>query len=114
MQARFAGDLADPRDEVLARHGRGFSQQFAEGRQRLLARQRCQRHGAAQVDAIFLECVGLQESVLTALQIARPGGCVGRVGVRQAASIPVAPTFWKNVQVAADRPRPARTPRAAG
>ena len=54
-----------------------------------------------------LECVGLQESVLTALQIARPGGGVGRVGVPQEGSIPVAPTFWRNVRVAGG-PAPAR------
>jgi threonine dehydrogenase-like Zn-dependent dehydrogenase len=30
-----------------------------------------------------LECVGLEQSMLTALSIARPGGAVGRVGVPQ-------------------------------
>ena len=28
-----------------------------------------------------LECVGLEQAVVTALEIARPGGAVGRVGV---------------------------------
>jgi threonine dehydrogenase-like Zn-dependent dehydrogenase len=54
-----------------------------------------------------LECVGLQESVLTALDIVRPGGAIGRVGVPQEDSIPVGPTFWKNVSIAGG-PAPAR------
>jgi len=54
-----------------------------------------------------LECVGLQDSVLTALNIVRPGGAVGRVGVPQEDSIPVAPTFWKNATVGGG-PAPAR------
>jgi hypothetical protein len=37
-----------------------------------------------------LECVGLEQSMLTALGIARPGGAVGRVGVPQHESIPAA------------------------
>src|ERR687889_1876957 len=48
-----------------------------------------------------LECVGYEQSTLTALSIARPGGAVGRVGVPQDASIPAAqPTFFNNVQIA--------------
>src|SRR5437868_7542700 len=35
-----------------------------------------------------LECVGLEQSTLTALSIARPGGAVGRVGVPQIEFIP--------------------------
>jgi threonine dehydrogenase-like Zn-dependent dehydrogenase len=54
-----------------------------------------------------LECVGLQESVLTAMDIARPGGAIGRVGVPEQDSIPVGRTFWKNVSVAGG-PSPAR------
>src|SRR5439155_23591980 len=54
-----------------------------------------------------LECVGLQDSVLTAMDIARPGDAIGRVGVPQADSIPVGRTFWKNVSVAGG-PAPAR------
>jgi threonine dehydrogenase-like Zn-dependent dehydrogenase len=54
-----------------------------------------------------LECVGHQEAVLTAMEIARPGGAIGRVGVPQEDSIPVRPTFWKNVSVAGG-PAPAR------
>src|SRR3954453_12370675 len=54
-----------------------------------------------------LECVGDQASVLTAMEIARPGGAIGRVGVPQEDSIPVGRTFWKNVSVAGG-PAPAR------
>jgi threonine dehydrogenase-like Zn-dependent dehydrogenase len=47
-----------------------------------------------------LECVGYEQSMLTALGIARPGGAVGRVGVPQEQSIPEAvPTFFNNVTV---------------
>jgi threonine dehydrogenase-like Zn-dependent dehydrogenase len=45
-----------------------------------------------------LECVGYEEATLTALSIARPGGAVGRVGVPQSLTIPVAQeTFYSNV-----------------
>src|SRR5438034_2309789 len=47
-----------------------------------------------------LECVGLERSTLTALQIARPGGAVGRVGLPQEDSVPDAiATFFKNVTI---------------
>jgi threonine dehydrogenase-like Zn-dependent dehydrogenase len=56
-----------------------------------------------------LECVGLEQSLLTALSIARPGGAVGRVGVPQEDSIPAArPSFFKNITIAGG-PAPART-----
>ena len=35
-----------------------------------------------------LECVGLAESMRTAISIARPGGAVGRVGVPQDETMP--------------------------
>jgi hypothetical protein len=55
-----------------------------------------------------LECVGLGQSTLTALSIARPGGAVGRVGVPQEASIPAAQTaFYNNVTIAGG-PAPVR------
>src|SRR6187397_2959944 len=55
-----------------------------------------------------LECVGLEQSTLTAMSIARPGGAVGRVGVPQDASIPAAvPTFFSNVTIAGG-PAPVR------
>jgi threonine dehydrogenase-like Zn-dependent dehydrogenase len=47
-----------------------------------------------------LECVGLEQSLRTALEITRPGGAVGRVGAPQEESIPEAvPTFFRNVTV---------------
>jgi threonine dehydrogenase-like Zn-dependent dehydrogenase len=55
-----------------------------------------------------LECVGYEESTRTALSIARAGGAVGRVGVPQDVSMPVAmPTFFRNVTIAGG-PAPAR------
>src|SRR2546421_2210363 len=55
-----------------------------------------------------LECVGYEQSTVTALSIVRPGGAVGRVGVPQDESIPNAePTFFDNVTIAGG-PAPAR------
>jgi threonine dehydrogenase-like Zn-dependent dehydrogenase len=55
-----------------------------------------------------LECVGYEQSTVTALSIARPGGAVGRVGVPQQEEIPTtAKTFFDNVTVAGG-PAPAR------
>ena len=55
-----------------------------------------------------LECVGLEESTVTALSIARPGGAVGRVGVPQEEAIPASlPTFFNNVTIGGG-PAPAR------
>jgi threonine dehydrogenase-like Zn-dependent dehydrogenase len=55
-----------------------------------------------------LECVGYEQSTLTALSIVRPGGAVGRVGVPQDESIPAAqPTFYNNVIIAGG-PAPVR------
>jgi threonine dehydrogenase-like Zn-dependent dehydrogenase len=60
-------------------------------------------HGAHAV----LECVGLEQAVVTALEIARPGGAVGRVGVPQEDTLPGNIAFWKNVSVGGG-PAPAR------
>src|SRR5256885_8974057 len=47
-----------------------------------------------------LECVGLEQSMRTALSIARPGGAVGRVGVPQDETMPASrPAFYNNVTV---------------
>ncbi len=55
-----------------------------------------------------LECVGLDESITTALSIARPGGAVGRVGVPQGETMPASrPAFYKNVTVSGG-PAPVR------
>jgi threonine dehydrogenase-like Zn-dependent dehydrogenase len=59
------------------------------------------------VDAV-LECVGLDQSVETAIDIARPGGAVGRVGVPQHNAIPGAePSFYKNITIGGG-PAPVR------
>ena len=55
-----------------------------------------------------LECVGYEESTLTALSIARPGGAVGRVGVPQSEVMPVViQTFYNNITISGG-PAPAR------
>ena len=47
-----------------------------------------------------LECVGLDDSLDTAMRIARPGGAVGRVGLPQSNTLPAADvSFFKNVTV---------------
>src|SRR5882724_556769 len=55
-----------------------------------------------------LECVGLEQSMLTAVSIARPGGAVGRVGVPQDDTMPASrPAFYNNVTVSGG-PAPVR------
>ena len=55
-----------------------------------------------------LECVGYEESTRTALNIVRPGGAVGRVGVPQDEMMPAAmPSFFNNVTISGG-PAPAR------
>ena len=55
-----------------------------------------------------LECVGLEQSTLTAVSIARPGGAVGRVGVPQDEAMPASQTaFFGNVTVGGG-PAPVR------
>src|SRR5438552_1975241 len=55
-----------------------------------------------------LECVGYAESTITALNIARPGGAVGRVGVPQQEEIPTTTAnFFDNISIAGG-PAPAR------
>jgi threonine dehydrogenase-like Zn-dependent dehydrogenase len=55
-----------------------------------------------------LECVGLEQSMLTAVGIARPGGAVGRVGVPQDETMPASqPAFYNNVTVSGG-PAPVR------
>src|SRR6184192_2944429 len=55
-----------------------------------------------------LECVGLEQSELTAIEIARPGGAVGRVGVPQDETMRGSqPAFYNNVTVSGG-PAPVR------
>jgi threonine dehydrogenase-like Zn-dependent dehydrogenase len=56
----------------------------------------------------ILECVGTEQSILTAVEIARPGAAVGRVGVPHYDAAPQAqPTFYKNLIIGGG-PAPAR------
>jgi threonine dehydrogenase-like Zn-dependent dehydrogenase len=55
-----------------------------------------------------LECVGTGDAMRTAVEIARPGGAVGRVGVPHYEAIPAAePAFFGNITVGGG-PAPAR------
>jgi threonine dehydrogenase-like Zn-dependent dehydrogenase len=55
-----------------------------------------------------LECVGEDLAMQTSLQIARPGGAIGRVGVPHNVTIPAAdPTFYRNLTISGG-PAPAR------
>ena len=55
-----------------------------------------------------LECVGLEQSMETAISITRPGGAVGRVGVPQAETMPASlPAFFDNITVGGG-PAPVR------
>ena len=54
-----------------------------------------------------LECVGLEQAVVTALEIARPGGAIGRVGVPEHDTTPTGIAFWKNASMAGG-PAPVR------
>ena len=55
-----------------------------------------------------LECVGHAEAMLTAVNIVRPGGAVGRVGVPQEDEIPAGQsTFYRNIAIAGG-PAPVR------
>ncbi|MGH8217782.1 MAG: zinc-dependent alcohol dehydrogenase family protein [Steroidobacteraceae bacterium] len=55
-----------------------------------------------------LECVGLAQAMETAIEIARPGGAIGRVGVPQDAAMPGSQTaFYHNVTVGGG-PAPVR------
>jgi len=61
-------------------------------------------HGVHSV----LECVGLGQAMQTSIEIARPGGAVGRVGVPQDATMPASQTsFFRNVTVSGG-PAPVR------
>jgi threonine dehydrogenase-like Zn-dependent dehydrogenase len=78
------------------------SQRGAEGVERVRAL--TGGHGAHSV----LECVGTEDATFTSVQIARPGGAVGRVGVPHYEAIPGAkPMFFKNVTVGGG-PAPVR------
>jgi threonine dehydrogenase-like Zn-dependent dehydrogenase len=55
-----------------------------------------------------LEAVGTEQSTQTSVEIARPGGSIGRVGVPHYPAIPLAqPMFYKNVKIGGG-PAPVR------
>jgi threonine dehydrogenase-like Zn-dependent dehydrogenase len=51
-----------------------------------------------------LECVGLEQAVVTALEVARPGGEIGRVGVPEHDTTPTSIAFWKNASMGGPAP----------
>jgi threonine dehydrogenase-like Zn-dependent dehydrogenase len=56
----------------------------------------------------ILECVGTEQSMLTAIGIARPAAAIGRVGVPHYAAIPASqPAFYNNISVSGG-PAPVR------
>lgn len=63
--------------------------------------------GGLGVHAV-LECVGTDEAVRTSIELARPGGTVGRVGVPQHTALPGGDvSFYRNVRIAGG-PAPTR------
>lgn len=96
------------RHEGRTKLGRDFgatdvvSERGAEGIERVK-----ELTGGYGADAV-LECVGLDQSTETAIEIARPGGAVGRVGVPQHDRMPHAqPSFYKNITIGGG-PAPVR------
>jgi threonine dehydrogenase-like Zn-dependent dehydrogenase len=55
-----------------------------------------------------LECVGLDQSTETAIEIARPGGAVGRVGVPQDEVMPASQPAFRNNIIVSGGPAPVR------
>lgn len=55
-----------------------------------------------------LECVGLDESTLTAIKITRPGGAVGRVGLPQGMPLPGGAIAFRNNIKVGGGPAPVR------
>jgi hypothetical protein len=56
-----------------------------------------------------LESVGTEQAMRTAVEITRPGGAIGRVGVPHYPGIPAwEPTFYKNITISGG-PAPVRT-----
>jgi len=67
----------------------------------------CKITGGFGVHSV-LESVGTDQAMLTAVNIARPGGAIGRVGVPHYPGIPAwEPTFYKNITISGG-PAPVR------
>src|SRR4051794_8846631 len=96
------------RHEVRTQLGREFGATHVVGERGAEAVERVKElTDGYGVDAV-LECVGLDQSMETAIEIARPGGAVGRVGVPQHEAMPGArPSFYKNVTIGGG-PAPVR------
>ncbi|KFI46629.1 alcohol dehydrogenase [Bifidobacterium bohemicum] len=52
--------------------------------------------GGSGADSV-LECVGTEQSTITALKVGRPGSIVGRVGVPQNSELNTTELFWRNI-----------------
>src|SRR4051812_807274 len=96
------------RHEVRTQLGREFGATHVVGERGAEAVERVKElTDGYGVDAV-LECVGLDQSMETAIEIARPGGAVGRVGVPQHERMPMAqPSFYKNITIGGG-PAPVR------
>ena len=61
----------------------------------------CNAHTICQTDNAgadaILECVGTEQSVDTAVKVARPGAVIGRVGIPQNPNMNTNELFWKNI-----------------
>jgi len=93
-------------DRIALAREFGATEIVSERGEEAVARVRELTHGFGVHSA--LECVGYEESTLTSLSIARPGGAVGRVGIPQGELLPAAlATFFNNVTISGG-PAPAR------
>lgn len=93
-------------DRIALAREFGATDVVSERSEEAIARVRELTHGFG-VHSV-LECVGLEESMRTAISIARPGGAVGRVGVPQGETLPASlPAFYNNVTVSGG-PAPIR------
>ena len=94
-------------DRITLARDFGATEVVSERGQEAVERVKELTGGGHGVDSV-LECVGLDESMETAIEIARPGGAIGRVGVPQHEAMPGAQTsFYKNVTIGGG-PAPAR------
>ncbi len=98
--------LGRHRDRIALAREFGATDVVPERGEEAIARVRDLTRGEG-VHAV-LECVGLDESMATAVGIARPGGAIGRVGVPQDAAMPASLlAFYGNVSVGGG-PAPVR------
>jgi threonine dehydrogenase-like Zn-dependent dehydrogenase len=86
----------EPRQELATEFGATdlVAERGEEGEQRIL-----DMTGGVGADAV-LECVGTDDAMRTAFQIARPGSTVGFVGVPHGVEVPTRRMFQKNIGLA--------------